>query len=288
MSEGTGSADPWRDLPVESHRVRAITSQGHARREQMEQARQDRRRHAQECADEWRDFSQQPGTHLRLVRARVVRRELRTTAQQTVASLRGLRPSAVSLDGRTVQPSAVSVGRRTFTWKQVSGSSWLGIAEFVRASHQEGDREHFLVADAALQQISQGKADRRKPSRLVRGRLYLGELLDETGTPILYTSGTNYEGHAGARITFPDQRWLRFPVRGTGSANAIMTAVDQAGNKTVRYRVIGKLRGTSLWNTMEITIRPSQPLADELVLAIAMSTPWLDSYFVVPNQGGGG
>ena len=276
MSEDTVSADPWRDLAVENHGVRVIVTERHARREQMEQARQDWRRHVQKCADEWRDFSQQPGTHLRLVRAGVVRRELRTTEQQTVASLRGLQPNAVSVDGRT------------FTWKEVAGSSWLGIAELVRASHQEGDREHFLLADAALQQISQGKADSRKPSRFVRGRLNLGELLDETGMPILYTSGTNYSFSAGARITFPDQRWLRFLVRGTGSANAVMTAVDQAGNKIVRYRVIGKLRGTSLWNTMEITIHPSQPLADELVLAIAISTPWLDSFVTVPNQGGGG
>jgi hypothetical protein len=282
------SADPWRDLPVENHGVRVIVTERHTRREQGEQARQDRQRHAQECADEWRDFSQQPGTHLRLVRAGVVRRELRTTEQQTVASLRGLQPSAVSVDGRPLQPSAVSVGGRPFAWKEVSGSSWLGIAEFVRASHQEGDREHFLVADSALQQISQGKANSRKPDRFIRGILNLGELFDQTGIPILYTSGTNYSFNAGARITFPDQRWLQFPVRGTGSANAIMTAVDQAGKKIVRYRVIGKLRGTSLWNTMEITIHPSQPLADELVLAIAMSTPWLDSYYVIPNQGGGG
>jgi hypothetical protein len=41
------------------------------------------------------------------------------------------------------------------------------------------------------------------------------ELVDETGTPILYTSGQNYDNRAWACITFPDGRWLRFLVRGT-------------------------------------------------------------------------
>jgi len=31
-----------------------------------------------------------------------------------------------------------------------------------------------------------------------------------------------------------------------------------------------------------------QPLTDELVLAIAISAPWLSSYFHIPSQGGGG
>lgn len=107
--------------------------------------------------------------------------------------------------------------------------------------------------------------------------------------PILYTSGQHLAETAGACITFPDQRWLRFPVRGAGFGdqgrkNAIMTAVDQAGNKIARYRIIGK--GRSPLGTVEITIHPGQPLTDELALAIAISPPWLSSYF--SSEGGGG
>jgi hypothetical protein len=108
----------------------------------------------------------------------------------------------------------------------------------------------------------------------------LRELLDATGMPILYTSGRNYRRTAGACITFPDRRWLRFPVRGTRQANAIMTAVDQAGNKIARYRVIGMIKGTSmpqfpgLWKAIEITVHPGQPLTGELTLAIAISASW--------------
>ena len=63
-----------------------------------------------------------------------------------------------------------------------------------------------------------------------------------------------------------------------------MTAVDQAGNRAVRYRIVGK--GFMLgWEKVEITVHPDRDLTDELVLAIVISAPWLSPYF---DQGGGG
>ena len=70
-------------------------------------------------------------------------------------------------------------------------------------------------------------------------------------------------------------------------ANAIMTAVDQAGDEVARYRIIGsKLGRAILRNAIEITISPGQELTDELVLAIAISAPWLSSYFIRAGEGG--
>jgi hypothetical protein len=135
-------------------------------------------------------------------------------------------------------------------------------------------------------QQRQVKASSREPSRFARSNLNLEALVDETGLPVFYTSGRNYDHGAGARITFPDQRWLRFPVRGTGQADAIMTAVDQAGDEIAWYRLTGRLRAF-LAHAMEIAVRPGQPLTDELVLALVISAPWLSSYFDVPSQGGG-
>jgi hypothetical protein len=64
-----------------------------------------------------------------------------------------------------------------------------------------------------------------------------------------------------------------------------MTAVDEAGNSVVRYRIGG-------WDTIgrsvvEITVHPGRQLTNELVLAIAISAPWLGSYFSEPVEGGG-
>ena len=238
-------ADPWRDLPLGNYFTRrgpADLAKDTARPslpEHRKQARQDQEYLAQECQDAWRDFGQLPGTRLQWVRAGVWRRELRMAEQQTIASL------------RAALPATVSAGGRTFAWRRFKRSSRPGVA-----SSQE-------------------------PSRVVRvaTRLATRELLDERGMPVLYTGGRNYDHSADARIRFADQRWLRFPVRGTDPWNAIMTAVDQAASRVARYRRHD--RG------VEIIVHPGQHLTDELVLALAISAPWLSSYFHVPQGGGG-
>ena len=112
-----------------------------------------------------------------------------------------------------------------------------------------------------------------------------GVLVDETGIPVLYTSGKNFNHRARASISFPDQRWLRFLVRGTSRADSVMTAVDEAGNKVARYRIIDQ--GFTLRrNDVEITVHPDWQLTEELMLAITISAPWLHSYFGQPGGGG--
>ena len=80
-----------------------------------------------------------------------------------------------------------------------------------------------------------------------------------------------------------DRRWLEFPVvRGGFKAHdAIMTAVDQDGNKVAEYQAPRWLRQTV------ITVHPDSTLTDELVLVIAISAPWLHSYFIDEWAGGG-
>jgi hypothetical protein len=108
-------------------------------------------------------------------------------------------------------------------------------------------------------------------------RFRAAELADETGIPVLYISGSNFNWRAHHSIMFADQRRLRFLVRGTQSANAIMTAVDQAGNRVARYRIIDK-------RSTEIIVNPGWKLTDELTLAIAISASQLDTYFERPDR----
>lgn len=271
------TADPWRDLAVVNYFTRrgpggADRAAAPSRRARRKDENRNLEYLAQECADAWRDFGQQPGTHLRWVRAGAVRHELRTTEQQTIASLR---------HGR---PTTISTGGRTFTWKQVTRSSWPDIAEIVCPSRQAAFWQHVAESTPQAKAI-------RKDGYAARTALRLRELLDETGTPILYASGRH--------ITFPDQRWLRFPVRATGSGsqgtkNAIMTAVDQDGNKIARYRIprtgyaaryliAGTFSGAP--GQVEITVHPDRKLTDELVLVIAISAPWVGQHFA-PAGGG--
>jgi len=62
-----------------------------------------------------------------------------------------------------------------------------------------------------------------------------------------------------------------------------MSAGDHAGNKIARYRVTSSLRAL----TVEIIVHPGQHLTDALVLALAISAPWLSSFFKPQNQGEG-
>ena len=251
-------ADPWRDLPVAQFACRRANDPA-AQPPKMQKKMQ--RCFGQECANAWRDFGQQPGTHLRWGPAKGPlggprRDELRTPGQRTIASRQSRWMNF---------PPTISTGGRSFTYQKrdvragSAASPWAGgIAAL--AARAVRDRAGHFAAEALS-----GRAQPEETSR-VRA------LVDEAGTPILLTSGLNYERRAYACVTFPDGRWLRFLVRGTGQANAIMTAVDQTGNKVARYRLLTK-------DSAEITVHPDQELTDELVLAITTNAPALSSYF---------
>jgi hypothetical protein len=257
--------DPWRDLAV------AQLTQSKASGPGM-QPKPDNDFLRSECETACRDFSQQPGPHLlytRNVWSGVC--ELRTAEQQPIASLKG-----ASLSGGPVR-TTVNLGGRTFTNKSPkiparrTADAWPPRIADLAASSWRDSAGHF-----AAETMSSGA--RRLVARTVRG------FTDETGTPILYSHGCNFYRRAYARITFPDQRWLRFLVRGTSRKNAVMTAVDQAGSKVARYRDT-RLLPTG---TVAVTVHPGRQLTDELVLAVAISAPWLVSYFANPSWGGWG
>lgn len=217
---------------------------------------------AEECANGWRDFGQAPGTSLWWGWVARSSWELRPPeAHTTIASLR-----VPGYGSRTL-----STGGRIFTLEKIrrARSSPLGVDEITARSERDYDG-HFATN-------RQFWADRIGISTKRVARV----LVDDTGMPILYTSGRNFNRRACASIAFPGQRRLRFLVRGTQEDNAIMTAVDQAGNPAVRYRIIGpRWRGP-----VEIIVHPAWPLTEELALAIAISAPWLGTYF---ELGGGG
>jgi hypothetical protein len=118
-----------------------------------------------------------------------------------------------------------------------------------------------------------------RPVYSVRGRSFAvrgNKLLDEAKIPILYVRGKHFNWVAGAEIRIPDQGRLRFPVRATDGANAVMTAVDEAGNRVARYRHPRN-------GPIEIIVHPDWELTDQRALALAISAPWLSSYFNTPG-----
>jgi hypothetical protein len=256
------TTDPWRDVGDVTQLVLGRVSglAGRYSPPHKPTPRKAWRWFAGQCENAWRDFGQQPGVQLRWeqVQLGAERWELRTTAQQTLASLDFWGPVRTML-WWSDQPKTVSAGGRRFTFQEMdrARSSSPVIAEIADRDARDGVG-HF----------AEPIHSRRLPS--VTG------LVDEGGTPILYTSGTNFSWRACFCVTFPDGRWLRFLVRGTKEANAIMTAVDQAGNKVARYRIID--------SGLEITVNPGQKLTDELALAIAIpARSQLRTYSLMPN-----
>ncbi len=245
------SADPWRDLPVAQFtRGRVSDLAGQPRHFQPY--------FDEECTKAWRDFGQQPGMSLTwgwsghlIPSLGLFRCELRTE-QQTVAS-GDWYADRIRVGERCFARRKIGSGRHSpRTWPGFGEANALRWRDFV--GHFAGERT---------------KAEMNAPVD--------SQHVDETGMPALYAIGRAIDRRACTRIGFPDQRWLRFVVRGTRRANAIMTAVDQAGNKIARYRrVAGR---AAIDKKIEITIHPDQKLTDELAIAIAISAPWLGQYF---------
>ena len=259
--------DPWCDLDVAQ-----FTRAGGSRPAKQQGSL--RRHFAGECATAWRDFGQQPGTYLRweLVKSSVRPprvSELRTADQQTLASMRGARgsvPKTVSTAGRTFTLNTPKIPARS-----TAGSWPPGIAEAAACSWRD-DAGRYAAG------TMKDRVRRTMKNQLERiGARGVGEFVDDAGTPILFTSGLNFSHRACARVTFPDRRWLRFLVRGTKRANAIMTAVDQDGNKVARYRDTG--RRFHPGEAVEIAVHPGRELTDELILVNAISARWLAGYF---------
>lgn len=264
------SSDPWRDLEVV-----ARLSWGEVADLPPRSAWQWRRARYLDYAgrqpwDAWRDFDKQPGTYLRMGWVGINRRELLTMEEQTIASMRGRMSETVD-SWPASRRITISIGEKSFTLRKTgfAQSPSPDIAEIITRSSRDFDG-HF----AANMRDSLGWRV-----------LDIRELVDDAGMPVLYTSGSHFNLRAHATISFPGQRWLRFPVRGTARGEAIMTAVDEAGNSVVQYRIIP--RGFLLRRSIvEITVHPGWALTDELLLAIAISAPWLNSYFTPKFQGG--
>jgi DivIVA domain-containing protein len=256
------SADPWRDLGVAAACRRsevgdlADGSAGPSRRALEKYF-------SEECDRAWRDFDRQPGTYLRWVR-----RELRTREEQTIAFVRGYRRFVT-----------VRSGHKRFTVRKMNPapSSSPGLAEIVAHSIQDIEG-HFNAYGWYSQWAQAARRGKLSPAQLwgdyqFRRVLCLEALADQAGTPILYTSSRKGY-HGGERISFPDQRWLRFLTWGAGTSKGVMTAIDEGGNSVVRYRY-KPIPLTLRQNCVEITVHPDWELTEERVLAIAISAPWL-------------
>jgi hypothetical protein len=262
---GTG-VDPWRDILVAQFAPGGVSGLAKRSPHAKPTRAEFRAYFASRCGNAWRDFDRLSGIRLRWEDAGRAVSELRIGEQQTLASVSGSRRKTFTASGRS------------FTFRPVSAASspgWGSAGEVVLP--------HLVRQDVAGHYAGANTRGIRSSTE---------ELVDETGIAILYASGSNFNWRATASIMFRDQRELRFLVRGSRLDDAIMTAVDQAGNAIARYRsrIIVTSRHPTWYRSskrvIDVTVHPDWELTDQRALAIAVSAPWLGSYFVQPSGGG--
>jgi hypothetical protein len=265
-------ADPWRDLAAwdffERHAdagrsgTSAVSSAARARPAPLTPGGRDVPTVAGPAdgnADAWLACGGLPGTRMRWVRTGVLHSELRAEGRQVSASVRR-RPPWTSWSR---QAGVVRVGGRAFTSQRVSQSAWpRTAATFGAGFPAAGDPE------------GRGKYPRARV------------LVDRHGLPVLCSGGQNFDHRADAYIRLAGGRWFQFPVRGPNRRSAIMTALDQDGNKVALYRMVQADGGFPAPRQVEIAVHPDQGITDELLLVLAVSASWLWTYFL--RDGGGG
>jgi hypothetical protein len=101
-----------------------------------------------------------------------------------------------------------------------------------------------------------------------------------TGRPILQTIGNHTPRNAGTVVLCLEQRWFRFPVKGSRLSNAVMTAVDEADTEVLWFRTTGR-------QVADVVVSPECDLTPELLCVIELMASSLEEYFV-PQGGGGG
>jgi hypothetical protein len=265
-------ADPWRDLAAwdfsERHAdagpsgTAAVSPAARARPEAPTPGDRDVPSMAGPVdgnADAWLACGGLPGTRLQWVRTGPLRSELQAEGRQVSASVRR-RPPWTGWSG---QAGVVRVGGQAFTSQRVSRSARPGTAaKFGAGFPAAGDPE---------------RSGKDSHARV---------LVDQFGLPVLCSGGQNFDHRAGAYIRLPGGRWFQFPVRGPNRGNATMTALDQNGNKVALYRMVRTGGGSTATRQVEVAVHPDQGITDELLLVLAVSAPWLWTYFL--RDGGGG
>jgi hypothetical protein len=101
----------------------------------------------------------------------------------------------------------------------------------------------------------------------------------ETNATVVRGVGRNFGRRARMNLQLPDARHFWFPVRGTSPANAVMTAVDDDGDRVARYR---SARGTGF----DVVVAPHAPITMELLLVVAASSSAVSTYFHEISGGG--
>lgn len=153
------------------------------------------------------------------------------------------------------------------------------------------DDVSFRLAEAAYadtygnhQAVGRWSPESRSPKWLAEAQKFtkgVRACFAESESRLRFTvSGPNFARRCATRITFADYTWLRFLVRGTKQANAVMTAIRSDGTALLRLRADN--------GYIEVVFPPDLRISSDLMAIAAIAASSFDTYFETPAGGGGG
>ena len=158
------------------------------------------------------------------------------------------------------------------------GSAWPNMI-MLRSIHVDGETYQVRVQGSRLiKAFSLGF--RESPDAELIGR--------SNGSTVLRVSGRHHAGESNAVVTFSDGRRFCYPIIGTGLQDEVMTAVDQNGNKAIRYRKSRRTQQTRSAAKIEVVVNPAFEVTSDLLLLIAISSGFLLTEYRRRPGGGGG
>jgi DivIVA domain-containing protein len=113
------------------------------------------------------------------------------------------------------------------------------------------------------------------------------ELIDTSGRPKFTLTGYNFLWRAKAEISDWSSAGatLRFPARGSRRSNAVMTATDlPSGQRLAKFRSQLRPVGVTALLTppIDVVVHPAVELSPQVVLMIAMTAPFVRTFFDTP------
>jgi hypothetical protein len=185
-------------------------------------------------------------------------------------------------------------GRRA-AWKQYQqdcDAEWLRVSNLagtrirLTSGHRVGGRRNRIVGSDG-QVLLTRRSDRLTIAATGQEfRLLDGRVVDaETGDPVLRMIGSHSYRYCRAWTValFPRQRWLRFPVQGTGIGNGVLTAIDESGTELLWFFFRRKPDFG-----MEAVLSQDCYVTPEILCVSELATPFLVQYFVAPDSSLGG
>jgi hypothetical protein len=151
---------------------------------------------------------------------------------------------------------------------------WMGMSREV-LTHTESGRQFRWIGGPQRSSIEPSES-RLKGGSLVSPPRPWGapgpRLVETSAEDVILEPSGHHDNHlADTTVRLSGQRWFRFPVWGTSSRNAVMSAVDETNTSMLTFRKVE--------HGGEVVVSPACSVTAEILCVVAVTAPLLQSYW---------